>query len=66
MYTFAAGTAWSRVNDQLHWLSDVLMGSAIGITGAKIMEGRWRIFGLGPPAFLVEPGGARLEWRVDF
>lgn len=66
LYTFAAGTAWSRINDQLHWLSDVLMGSAIGITGANVMEGRWRVFGLGPPKFLVEPAGARLEWRVDF
>ncbi len=66
MYTFAAGTAWSRINDQLHWLSDVLMGSAIGITSAKVMEGRWRIFGLGPPKFLVDPGGARLEWRAEF
>lgn len=66
LYTGAAGTAWSRLNDQKHWFSDVLMGSAIGITGAKVMEGRWRIFGLGPPKFLVDPAGARLEWRAKF
>jgi hypothetical protein len=32
------------------------------------MEGRWRIFGLGPPRFLVDPNvrGARLEWRAVF
>jgi membrane-associated phospholipid phosphatase len=66
LYTGAAGTAWSRLNDQRHWLSDVLMGSAIGITGAKIMEGRWRLFGLGPPKFLADPSGARLMWRYQF
>jgi hypothetical protein len=42
------------------------MGSAIGITGAKVMEGRWRIFGLRPPKVLVDPAGARLEWRAEF
>ena len=66
LYTGATGTAWSRINDQRHWLSDVLMGSAIGITGAKIMSGRWRIFGLAPPRFLVEPAGAQIEWRYRF
>ena len=66
LYTGAAGTAWSRLNDQRHWLSDVLMGSAIGITGAKVIGGRWRIFGLGPPKFLVDPSGARLVWRYEF
>ncbi|HWC73144.1 MAG TPA: phosphatase PAP2 family protein [Gemmatimonadales bacterium] len=66
MYTFAAGTAWSRLNDQRHWLSDVLMGTAIGVTGAKLIDGEWRVFGLAPPKFLIEPGGARLEWRARF
>ena len=66
MYTFAAGTAWSRLNDHHHWLSDVLLGGAIGVTGAKVMGGQWRVFGLGPPTFLVEPSGARLEWRARF
>jgi len=66
LYAGAAGTAWSRLNDHRHWLSDVLAGATIGITGAKVMEGRWRIFGLGPPRFLVDPPGGRLEWRVAF
>ena len=66
LYTGAAGTGWSRLNDHRHWFSDVLMGSAIGITGAKVIEGRWRIFGLAPPKFLVDPAGARLEWRYRF
>jgi membrane-associated phospholipid phosphatase len=62
----ASGTAWSRLNDERHWLSDVLAGGVIGITSAKIVEGRWRIFGLGPPRFLLAPSGARLQWRAEF
>ena len=66
LYASATGTAWSRLNDHLHWLSDVLAGATVGITAAKVIEGRWRIFGLGPPRFLVDPAGARLEWRAAF
>ena len=66
LYTAAAGTAWSRVNDQKHWTSDVVAGAAIGITSAKLIEGRWRIFGLGPPKFLIDSHGVRLEWHITF
>jgi membrane-associated phospholipid phosphatase len=66
LYAGATGTAWSRLNDHKHWLSDVLAGATVGITAANVIEGRWRIFGLGPPQFLGSPGGARLEWRVVF
>lgn len=66
LYAGATGTAWSRLNDHQHWLSDVLAGATIGLTAAKVMEGRWRVFGLAPPRFLVEPGGGRLEWRAAF
>jgi membrane-associated phospholipid phosphatase len=66
LYAGATGTAWSRLNDQKHWLSDVLAGATVGITAANVIEGRWRIFGLGPPRFLVDPHHARLEWRATF
>jgi len=66
LYAGATGTAWSRLNDQKHWLSDVLAGATVGITAANVIEGRWRICGLGPPRFLVDPHHARLEWRVTF
>ena len=66
LYAGATGTAWSRLNDQHHWLSDVMAGAAVGITTAKVMEGRWRVFGLGPPRFLVDRHGAQLEWRAQF
>ena len=63
LYAGATGTAWSRLNDHKHWLSDVLAGATVGITSAKLIEGRWRIFGLDPPEFL---SGTRVGWRVTF
>ena len=60
LYTFATGTAWSRLNDERHWLSDVLAGATVGITTATIVHRH-------PPRLLVEPnGGMRLEWRIAF
>jgi membrane-associated phospholipid phosphatase len=67
LYAGAAGTGWSRMNDHRHWLSDVLGGAALGITAAKLVEGRWQVFGLHPPAFLVGPRGElRLQWTERF
>ena len=67
LYAGATGTAWSRLNDHRHWFSDVLAGAAVGITAGKVMEGRWRILGLGQPHFLVNAhGSVRFEWRVGF
>lgn len=66
LYAGATGTAWSRLNDQRHWLSDVLAGAAVGITSAKLVDGQWRIFGLAPPRFLGSPRSAALEWRIAF
>ena len=60
LYTFATGTAWSRLNDERHWLSDVLAGATVGITTATIVHRH-------PPRLLAEPNGAvRLEWRIAF
>jgi membrane-associated phospholipid phosphatase len=61
LYLFATGTAWSRVYDQRHWPSDVLLGAALGVTAAKLVNGRWRLFGLRFPSFLVSPAGAGLQ-----
>ena len=54
-YGFATGTALSRINDNRHWLSDVGMGALIGITSARLVSGRWRVFGLTPPGVAVGP-----------
>jgi membrane-associated phospholipid phosphatase len=60
LYTFATGTAWSRLNDERHWLSDVVAGATVGITAATIVHRH-------PPRLLAEPNGAvRLEWRIVF
>jgi len=67
MYTLASAVGWSRMNDNKHWLTDVVGGAAIGITSAKLMNGRWRVFGLSAPRFLLEPtGGAGVAWRLEF
>jgi membrane-associated phospholipid phosphatase len=66
LYTLATGVGWSRINDNRHWLTDVAAGAALGITSAKLMNGRWRIFGLRPPSVLVGPSHAGLAWQVEF
>jgi membrane-associated phospholipid phosphatase len=66
LYTLATGVGWSRINDNRHWLSDVVGGAALGITSAKLVNGHWRIFGLRPPGFLLGPGHAGIAWRVEF
>jgi membrane-associated phospholipid phosphatase len=64
LYAVAAGTAWSRVYDERHWASDVIFGAALGITTAKVVSGRWRIFGLRPPHFLIGAEAAGLAVRI--
>jgi membrane-associated phospholipid phosphatase len=66
LYTAATGTAFSRLNDNRHWLSDTGMGAVLGIFTAKVVNGHWRIFGLRPPGFLVTPAGAAIEWSHTF
>jgi membrane-associated phospholipid phosphatase len=67
LFTLASLTAWSRLNDNKHWPTDVLAGAAIGVGSAKLMNGRWRVFGVSAPRFLLEPsGGAGLAWNVKF
>lgn len=61
LYVIATGTAWSRVYDERHWPSDVFLGAALGVTSAKLVNGRWRIFGLRSPGFLMTPRGAGLQ-----
>lgn len=63
LFTVATGTGWSRLNDNQHWLSDVVAGAVVGVTSAELVDGRWRIFHLRPPALLVGPTGTGLGWR---
>jgi len=58
LYIIATGTGLSRLNDDKHWFSDVVAGAALGITSAKFVNGRWRVFGISAPHFLLAHGGA--------
>jgi membrane-associated phospholipid phosphatase len=65
LYTMAAGAGWSRIYDTRHWLTDTMFGAILGITTAKIVSGRWRVFGWRPPAVLVRPtGDLAMGWTV--
>jgi membrane-associated phospholipid phosphatase len=66
LYTLATGTAWSRVYDNQHWVSDVVIGAAVGIASAKLATGRWTIFGLRAPVPLATPNGLGLMWHGTF
>jgi membrane-associated phospholipid phosphatase len=63
----ATAVGWSRINDNRHWLSDVASGAVIGITSAKFASGRWRVFGIRAPSFIVGPtGGMGLGYHTSF
>jgi membrane-associated phospholipid phosphatase len=66
LYTLATGVAWSRLNDDRHWLSDVAAGAVVGVVSAKLVNGRWRLFHLRPPSILLGPRHAGLAWQVQF
>jgi membrane-associated phospholipid phosphatase len=66
LYGVGTGVAVARVYQLDHWVSDVVGGAALGITSAKLVSGRWRIFGLRPPTFLAAPGMASIAWHTSF
>lgn len=66
LYSAAGAVAWSRLNDNRHWFSDVAAGALIGITSAKFAAGRWKIFGVSAPSVLAAPHGLGLGWQAQF
>jgi membrane-associated phospholipid phosphatase len=66
LYTVATGVGWSRINDNRHWLSDVCAGALVGITSAKLVNGKWRLFNLHPPQVLLGPHQAEIAWQSTF
>jgi membrane-associated phospholipid phosphatase len=66
LYTLAGAVAWSRINDNRHWLSDVAAGALVGITSAKLASGRWRVFGNTAPSIISGPHGLGLGWQAKF
>lgn len=65
LYGAATGTAFSRVHDRRHWLSDVALGAALGVTAAKFVNGRWTVLGIRAPNFLVTAGGVGAGWSFE-
>jgi membrane-associated phospholipid phosphatase len=67
LYTGATLNVWSRLNSDRHWLSDVVMGGLYGVFAAKVVNGRWRVFGLRPPSLLIGPAGEPgLQFSIAF
>lgn len=66
LYTAAAGTGWSRMNDHKHWFSDVVAGALLGYASAKFASGRMEIFGLRAPAIMPREDGVALEWNESW
>ena len=64
LYTLAVGTGAARVIRNAHWISDVAAGAVLGITSARLVNGRWRLFGLRPPAILLGPDRAGFQWDL--
>ncbi|MGE0551987.1 MAG: phosphatase PAP2 family protein [Gemmatimonadales bacterium] len=62
----AALVGWSRMNDDKHWLSDVAMGAIIGTASARVVNGRWRLFGGGRPMVTANPEWTSVGWSLTF
>jgi membrane-associated phospholipid phosphatase len=66
LFGLATATALSRVNDDRHWLSDIAAGALIGITSAKLVSGKWQVFGLRPPDVLAASQTTIVSWTIAF
>lgn len=65
VYSLATLNSWSRMYSDRHWLSDVALGALYGVTAAKIVNGRWRLFGWRPPTVgIAADGGVTLAYRI--
>jgi membrane-associated phospholipid phosphatase len=53
-FSGASLTGFSRINDDRHWLSDVVFGAAVGIVSARVVH-RWH------RGFVVTPGGVAMS-----
>ncbi len=62
LYTLAGGTAWARMAQEQHWLSDVVAGAAVGVLSARLANGRLAVLGLRAPGLLAKGIG----WTLTF
>jgi len=66
LYSAASLAGYSRMYDDQHWLSDVVVGAVMGIASAKFVYGKWTIFGLRAPSFLAGPTSVSMTYRLKF
>jgi membrane-associated phospholipid phosphatase len=66
LYSAASLAGYSRMHDDQHWFSDVVVGAVMGVASAKFVYGQWTIFGLRAPSFLAGPTGASMAYRLTF
>ena len=59
LYSGAGLTGYARMNDDKHWLSDVVAGAAVGIVAGRLVS-RWRK----PARLIVTPGGLGLRFAL--
>lgn len=60
-YAAAAFVGWTRVRDDVHWLSDVVLGSAIGV-----IAGRTVARDHGPQSWAIVPVAGRRQVAIHF
>lgn len=66
-YGIATGTAYRRVENDAHWLSDTVAGAAIGVATARFVMGRERRRARGGQVLLVPTdGGLALAYSAPF
>jgi len=66
LYTAAAANSWARIYSDRHWFTDVTLGALYGITSAKLVNGRWRLFGWRLPTVVPKDGGVALSYQVSW
>ncbi|HEY4099643.1 MAG TPA: phosphatase PAP2 family protein [Gemmatimonadales bacterium] len=64
LYGLATGTGWARMQQEQHWLSDIVAGAGVGILAAKFADGRLRLFGMRAPRVLLSAHSAGVRWMV--
>ena len=43
-----------------------MAGAVLGVTSAKFVYGRWTIFGLKAPTFLISPQATQVSYQFAF
>jgi len=66
LYAIGVGTAWSRVYNNAHWTSDVVAGAIVGIGSAKLVNGKWRVWGIRSPAVFTDGHQVTVSWHGTF